>query len=333
MSDWSYSGYLSTYDDFVAKLTELRQIDLVLDILEDTPDYYGGPGQYRLEVDLGTTYPFTERKTISYSSHESVEARINATGGEASTWANGIFSGMDDKVDFIVGSMPSTVQYSLEQMRTAAGFLDGIGNDGDIGHLRTKLSDWTGSAKEDFMVFHSTVTSAAANQARFLTGAAAYVELTATIAKAGQLDLYSYIQALESMADDQLKLREQNSRAQVDGDALSAIAAFSTAAAAIPGPQQAAVVGFTLVITLASIAANANETVPMTSSSAADLGTKFTTQFDGVVTEVNSLLADVDTQATALREMFDIDYPDRLYPPSPGIDDSTGTGDLRHNPT
>ena len=35
MSEWSYSGYLNTYDDFVAKLTELRQIDLVLEILED----------------------------------------------------------------------------------------------------------------------------------------------------------------------------------------------------------------------------------------------------------------------------------------------------------
>ncbi len=332
MSDWSYSGYLDKYDDFVSKLTELRQIDLVLDILEDTPEQYGGPGQYRLEVELGSTYPFTERKTIPYANHESVEAEINATAGAASGWATGIFSGMDERVEFIVGSMPSTVTFSLDQIRTAVGFLDGIANDGDIGHLRTKLSDWTGSAHEDFMVFHSTLTTAAANQARFMTGLAAYVELTATIAKAGQLDLYSYITALEQMADDQLQQRQQSSKATVNGDALAALAAFGGAASAIPGPQQAAVVGFTLVVGLASIAAGDGEEVTISAATAADLGDRFTDKFEGVISDVNAALADVDGKCTQLRAMFDVDYPDRLYPPQPGIDDQTGTNDLSHSP-
>lgn len=329
-SRWSYSEFFGLFSRFVTKATELKHVDGMLDVVESRR---GGPplaGSSPYEIPIGTTYPFTQSVLLTPGTVAPFEQRLSDAAGAAAHWSGTTFTGLEERIGFIVESMPSVVGVSVDQLESVGTSLELIGNSQDLGDLNAYLADWTGQAKEGFEAYRSSIVRAAAHQSTFTKSIAAYVDIAAGIARGGQVDLFAYVEALEAAADDQLRKRQSDNRGPTPSEVMTVLAAVGGTLGAIPGPQQLLVAGATSVLSLGAIMSAEPQVVSFSAASAEQLGDLFVGGLEGTAGTVDTLLGDLDTQVRALKEQFELVWSD-LVPAEPVIDGSTSVADF-HRP-
>lgn len=327
--DWNRSQFSTLYGRFVDKVSELKAIDAVLDYL-DGRGHVNVPSQLRW-VTIGDTYPFEKTAVVPNISIDVFDQAVRDAYATGSGWAADRVSGVDSRIAFVVDSMPSVMQSPVEQLRAVVDPLEVIGNSQDLGDLNAHLADWDGGAKESFEVYRTSIVRAAANQALFIDRSAAYLDAVAGAARAGQVDLFSYVTALEAAADDQLRQRQDDNRGATTSEVLALLSSASGAASVIPGPTGIVAAVASGALGYASVLTSEPTPVPISAASAEELVDLFVTGMEGTADNVDALLAQVDTQTGAMRDLFDLTWPGEIMPNEPAVDESTGPADL-HRP-
>lgn len=151
-------------------LAELRYIDTAMAYLESEDagwlqEYGGGlitPGTEYVEVEFGSTFPFTKKYGFRSDWHDSpfglwddtrserVNERLSELSGEANTWAEGEVESLRERIKpytwFYGELFESNVLMPIETMHTSLE--DDVSE--DFGLLQHSLSEWKGDAADNF---------------------------------------------------------------------------------------------------------------------------------------------------------------------------------------